>query len=106
MNGKIEFFETNNKNKRRFFSISEELKPYLENILDRNDVNYFYRGPNKINVPLSGTQFHKFVIRAKCEKLNDEEHLSEEETYFVSKLEPIWMLSGLGYNYFREYPTK
>lgn len=105
MLGKIEFFDSSDKYEDRIFNISKGLKPYLENVLSRNDIRYMFRGPEKIIVPLSGTQFHKMVIRAKCEKLNDEEHLSEEETYFVPKIESEYLLTKLGYNFFREYPS-
>lgn len=90
----------------RIFNISTELKPYLEDVLIRNDIFFIYRGPNKIRVEASGTQFHKMVIRAKCEKLNYDNHLDVEETYYVSKIEKIWKLYDLGYLTFIEYPQE
>ena len=90
----------------RIFNISTELKPYLEDVLIRNDIFFIYRGPNKIRVEASGAQFHKMVIRAKCEKLNYDNHLDVEETYYVSKIEKIWKLYDLGYLTFIEYPQE
>lgn len=55
---------------RHFKKAKEELIPYINKILERKNIDYFYRD-NEIIVDLSGNQFHKIVTRAKCEMLNE-----------------------------------
>ena len=93
-----------NMKKDRLFKVSKELRPYLEKVLERDNVNYCYR-KDKIKVPLSSNNFHKKILRAKCEKLNYEKGLSEEETYYISKAESIKELGKYGYLTYREYPS-
>lgn len=90
----------------KIFRISQELKPFLDDELYRSGLFYVYRGLEKVKVQCSGKTFHKLIIRAKCEKLNREHGLSEEETYYVSKLESPWELGERGYLIFYEYPLQ
>ena len=86
-------------------SKKEELIPYINKILERKNIDYFYRD-NEIIVDLSGNQFHKIVTRAKCEMLNEKDGLDNRHTYYVSKAENIarLMSDNPEYEFFIEYP--
>lgn len=55
----------------RRFRISDTLRPNIERILHRRAVRY-QMDDNHCTVDMSGEQFHKIVLRAKMEKLQEE----------------------------------
>lgn len=72
----------------RKFKSSPELKPYVVNVLERRGIIYLLR-PDGIIADTSSTQFHKAVLRAKCEKRNHDEQIATDTTYFIEKAESI-----------------
>lgn len=71
------------------FKVSLTLRSSVENVLKRRAIPYKIL-ENKVFVDLSGEQFHKIVIRAKMEKLQEEKgslipilHRSEVEDMTV-----------------------
>ena len=56
----------------RTFKVSPDLKTYLENVLKRANIKFKNNGDGTISAPISGELFHKFVIRARCEKTDFE----------------------------------
>ena len=77
---------------RHFKKAKEELIPYINKILERKNIDYFYRD--------------KIVTRAKCEMLNEKDGLDNRHTYYVSKAENIarLMSDNPEYEFFIEYP--
>lgn len=90
----------------RQFKVRADLRPYIENILSRRNIDFLHRGEEALAVDLSGNQFHKIITRAKCEALNDKEGLDKRHTYYVSKTEPQYKLMAENpeWEYFIEYP--
>lgn len=54
--------------KMKNFKVASDLKPYIINILKRRGVAYEEVDDSQLAVNLSGHQFHKVVIRGRCEK--------------------------------------
>ena len=70
------------------FNVGESLRPFIEKILSRRNIAYiFHDGADVIKVDCSGAQFHKAVIRARCEKRSEEERLPLDTTYYLPKKE-------------------
>lgn len=86
--------------------VSPNVLPELERILSRKGDSYIIRGDDTILTSLSGHQFRKAVIRAKCETKNKEDKLPKDTTYYVSKIERINHIRAMkpGYENFIEYP--
>ena len=80
---------------RHFKKAKEELIPYINKILEKKNIDYFYRD-NEIIVDLSGNQFHKI----------EKDGLDNRHTYYVSKAENIarLMSDNPEYEFFIEYP--
>lgn len=57
----------------RTFKYNPELKSYIENILIRRCIQYQFMQDNIISVNLSGTQFHKVIVRARMEFLEQKD---------------------------------
>lgn len=74
------------------FKISPALKNKIRKILLLRDIPFRIEceGENTfIEVPLSGTKFHKIVQRARCEQLTEETgifHLTKEESEDDTKI--------------------
>lgn len=56
----------------RTFNVSSDLESFLENVLRKARIEFVNNGNGTISAPISGELFHKFVIRARCEKLDFE----------------------------------
>ena len=59
------------------FKASKSLLSYLENVLHRNGSSYkVINNKNElfIETDISGTHFHNYVVRAKMEKLQEEDN--------------------------------
>lgn len=57
--------------KLREFRFDPSIQRYIENILTRRGIDYNIverDGCKKVQVPISGCQFHKIIIRARCEE--------------------------------------
>lgn len=54
------------------FKVSPDLLEHLENVLKRAHIQYIINNDGTVSAPISGSLFHKFVIRARCEKLDYE----------------------------------
>lgn len=54
------------------FKVNPELESFLENVLIKARIDFVKNGDGTISTPISGELFHKFVIRARCEKLDYE----------------------------------
>lgn len=89
----------------REFKINENLRPYIEKVLERRDINYINR-PGVIIVELTGNQFHKVITRAKCERLNEVKNLDYRHTYYVSKIENQTKIQSENpeWEFFLDYP--
>lgn len=87
---------------KKRYTISEELKPWIEKILEDKKIFFLYRG-SKISADISGRQFHKIVTRARCEKKNFEDNLPDGATYWVPKIESEKEILNLGYSSLIEY---
>ena len=78
----------------RTFKVASDLKPFVENILQRRGIE-FSTTENFISAAISGEYFHKVVIRARCEKDDNDQwglivdtpriHFSERESKTVLK---------------------
>ena len=69
----------------RTFNISDSLKDSVINVLERRCIDYtLIENDSKIVVNVSGTYFHKVVLRAKMEKLTKEKH---SEIPLIAKVE-------------------
>lgn len=58
------------------YRASTTLLPYLENVLTRKAISYhveYIEEKPLICTEISGVKFHKFVVRAKMEKMQDED---------------------------------
>lgn len=55
------------------FKVSDTLKGKIENILTRRCVGYSIEG-GTLKADISGSYFHRVVVRAKMEKLMEEEN--------------------------------
>lgn len=55
------------------FNVNPDLLFYLENVLKRADVEYKVNDDSTVSARVSGELFHKFIIRARCEKRDYEE---------------------------------
>lgn len=74
------------------YVVSQELKPFLRNILDRRMMEYYISGENGkyyCNISISNEAFHRLIKRAACEKRSQETGLT-----FITKEEsqsPIYL---------------
>lgn len=57
------------------FKVSDTLNEKIQNILTRRCIEYSYENGN-LSANISGTYFHRVVLRAKMEKLMEEEKSS------------------------------
>lgn len=56
----------------RTFNVSQTLLENVKTVLDRRGIRYTYQD-GKINTNISGQRFHACVVRAKMEKLQEEQ---------------------------------
>lgn len=85
----------------RTFRVSKALRQYVNGVLKRKNVPYQYiekKGELLIQVEgLSGTQFHKIVQRAKCEKKSLETgslYITKEESENPAAFTELMQVSG------------
>lgn len=79
------------------FKVNPDLLDFLEIVLTRSNIQYEVNPDNTVSVAVSGSLFHKFIIRARCEKLDYE----KEGTYVtrphvhVSELTNSYVMNNL-----------
>ena len=78
-----------NEKKESFkrYKVNAELKPFLEKVLERNHISFLIRPGNVLMVEASGRNFHRMVLRARCEQQNVKEELGYNETFYIEKAE-------------------
>lgn len=86
------------------FKVSEALKPELTKVLENKKISFVFVSDTELKAACSGSEFHRAVVRARCELRNKEEDLEEDTSYYLPQVESPERVRDYNPDYIRLIP--